>query len=109
MSISDIVVLFDTLKIPEDRRKGILCVNNQRGILYASGEGEYQQDFRLDYHDVYITRTLDKSTQRYSNSVIMDNLSYGKVDNGINIMVYNPITQSVVVSFGFDENGGIVQ
>lgn len=109
ISIPDVAVLFDTLGIPEDKRKGILCVNNQQGILYASGEGEYHKDFRLDYHDVYITRTLDKNTQRYSNSVILDNLSYGEVDNGINIMVYNPITQNVVDSFGFDENGGIVQ
>lgn len=98
MSTPDMAVLFDTLRMPEVRRKGILCVNNQQGILYASGEGGYQEDFRLDYHDVYITRMLDKSTQRYSNFVIIDNLSYGKVDNGI--MVYNPIIQSTVDSFG---------
>lgn len=104
-SVPDMAMLFDTLNIPRDRGNEVWYVSNKKGILYASYAEEYNKDFRLDYHDVCITRTLiNEEAQKYENSVIIDNISYRKVTDGINITVYNPLTQSIVDSFGFDMN-----
>lgn len=108
-SVPKMTMLFDALGIPRDTGNEIWYVNNKKGILHASGEGEYEKDFRLDYHDVYITRMLDEDTGEYVNSVMIDNLVYGKVEDGINITVYNPVTQSVVESFGVDRDGEVVR
>lgn len=105
----EMTMLFDTLGIPDDQENGVWYLNNQKGILYASGEGEYHKDFRLDYHDVYITRSLEENTQKHENSVIIDNVSYKKVEDGVNITVYNPVTQSIIDSFGFDREGNLVR
>lgn len=102
-SVPDMAILFDTLKIPRDKGNGVWYINNKTGILYASDVKNYNKDFRLDYHDARITSTLiNEDTGEYENTVFIDNISYGKVSDGVNITVYNPITQSIVDSFGFD-------
>lgn len=94
--------LFNILNIPHDNENGIWYINNQSGFLYVSGSESDNTTFRLDYHDVCLSRVFDETSQQYSNLVSIDGTEYKKVTNGINITVYNPLTQSVVDSFGFD-------
>ncbi|MCM1253902.1 MAG: hypothetical protein NC321_13860 [Clostridium sp.] len=102
-SVPEMAALFDILKIPKDRGNELWYINNKTGILHTSYDKECNIDFRLDSHDVCMTRTLiNEDTGEYKNSVIIDNEPYGKVTDGVNITVYNPITQSIVDSFGFD-------
>ena len=67
--------------------------------------------FRFDYHDVCLSRFFGETSQQYSNLVNIDGTEYKKVTNGINVTVYNPLTQSVVDSFGFnmDDNYNVVR
>ena len=90
------------LNIPRNNENGIWYINNQSGNLYTSGSESASTTFRLDYHDVCLSRTFDETLQQYTNLVNIDGTDYKKVTNGINITVYNPLTQSVVDSFGFD-------
>ena len=98
----DMAVFFDTLGIPRDKGSEIWYINNKNGILYTSGAEPSRETFRLNYHDVGLSRIFDESLQKYVNSVVIDKVQYQKVVNGVNITIYNPITQSVVDSFGFD-------
>lgn len=90
------------LNIPRNNENGIWYINNQSGYLYASGTESASTTFRLDYHNVCLSRTFDETLQQYINLVNIGRTDYKKVTNGINITVYNPLTQSVVDSFGFD-------
>ena len=42
----------------------------------------------------------------YQNQVIIDNVKYKNVENGINIVVYDTVTESIADSFGLDYYGG---
>ena len=49
---------------------------------------------------------MDEASQVFLNNIVIDNVSYTKVKNGINVVVYNPKTKTVVDSFGLDMNIG---
>lgn len=101
--LDDNVAFFlNTLNIPRNNENGIWYINNQSGCLYASGPESDNTTFRLDYHDVCLSRSFDETSQQYINLVNIGGTEYKKVPNGINITVYNPLTQSAVDSFGFD-------
>ena len=55
---------------------------------------------RGDHHDLYITRRFDEDSQSYVQTVTLDRTVYRKVDGGVNILVYDTVTQSVVDCFG---------
>lgn len=99
---NNVAVLLNMLNIPCYNEDAIWYINNKSGYLYASGSECARENFRLDYHDVCISRTYDEISQQNINSIVIDRIEYKKVPNGINITVYNPLTQSVVDSFGFD-------
>ncbi len=94
--------LFNALGIPRDKGSEIWHVNTKHGVLYASGAEAAQETMRLGSYQVCLSRSLDESSQNYLNSVIIDNTKLQTVSNGINITVYNPLTQNIVCSFGFD-------
>lgn len=101
-SDTDVAGVFDALGIPRDKGSEIWYINNKNGILYTSGAESSKETFRLNYHDVCLSRAYDEASQKYANSVVIDKVHYQKVVNGVNITIYNPVTQSVVDSFGFD-------
>lgn len=95
--------LFDALGISHDeKREGFWYITNPVGVHYFSGVGEAEKYMRPDYHDFRMTRTLDESTQTYTNIILIDNKANRSVANGVNLRIYDNVTQSIVDSFGFD-------
>jgi hypothetical protein len=41
-----------------------------------------------------------------SNTVVMDRQTYAKVDSGINIVVYDTLSEKIASSFGLDAENG---
>ncbi len=107
----NVSLLLNTLNIPCDAGNGIWYMNTRSGLLYQSGTDAANTAFRLDHHDVCLSRTFDETSQQYLNTVTIDRTDYKKVTNGINITVYHPLTQSVIVTFGIDmdDNGHFVR
>lgn len=103
-SDEDMAIFFDALGIPRNRSSEIWYINNKQGVLFTSGAEAARETMRLDEHQVCLSRAFDEESQSYVNSVIIDKTKYQKVSDGINITVYNPVTQNIVGSFGFDMN-----
>lgn len=84
--------------IYEDHPVGIWMVQGGN-VLYKSGVEDYEQYFSNERRDFCI-----KHNEGYNlNDVIIDNVSYDhKVENGINITVYDNLTNMIVTSFGID-------
>lgn len=94
---------------------GIMVDSGGNGIYYRdSGNGAAwniiaeggEQYLRLDSHDVCMKRYSDESNEVYTNRVVVDNVEYKKVTNGVNVVVYDKITQSVIDSFGLNADDG---
>ena len=75
---------------------------SDNGVEWYSGEQETERYLRLDRHDICLRRALDEEENDFGNTIIVDNFAYKKVDNGVNIIVYNTVTQKVVDSVGFN-------
>lgn len=99
---NNVAILLNALNIPLNNENAIWYINNKSGCIYTIDVEYAEKIFRLDYHDVCLSRTFDEISQQYVNSVIIDRKEYKTVTNGVNITVYNPLTQSIVDSFGFD-------
>lgn len=96
--------LFDALGIPRGGEGGFWYITNPVGIHYFSGPGEADKYMRPDYHDFRMTRTLDEKTKTCANTVLIDNVARKSVANGVNLCIYDSVTQTLVDSFGFDQD-----
>lgn len=94
--------LFDSLGIPRNGQGGFWYITNPVGIHYSSGPGEAEKYMRQDYHDFHMARTLNEEPQTYINTITIDNQVNQKVANGVNLRIYDNVTQTLVDSFGFD-------
>ena len=56
---------------------------------------------RTRLHDFKMTRN-QVSEGVYGNTIVIDNTEYRKVANGINIVVYDTLTEKIIDSFGFN-------
>ena len=63
------------------------------------GNNDYYR--RTQPHDFHLKRS-DNGDGTFSNSIIIDNVGYSKVTNGVNIVVYDTMTEKIVDTFGFD-------
>lgn len=71
---------------------------------YSQQHATVEKCWRYQSHDFCLRRTDDDGI--YTNDIIIDNTEYKKVQNGINIVVYDRVTESVADSFGIDINNG---
>ena len=74
-------------------------------ITWKCDDVEDKQYFSLDRYNVCMQRMLDEDGITYNNKIEIDNIEYKKVLNGINIVVYNTVTQSIVVYIGLNVDG----
>lgn len=105
MANKDVVYDFlNQLSISEgiNEEKSIYYKDNANGILWEGGGKDVEQYFRLDSHDLLIRNVFDELTATYINEIIIDNMQYKKVANGINVIVYDTVTQNIVDSFGLN-------
>lgn len=95
--------LFDVLDIPCSGERGIWYITSQTEFHDSiSGNEEADTYMCLDSHDIRISRKFDNTTQEYSNTVVFDNVMYKKVSNGVNVFIYDSITQILVDVFGIN-------
>jgi hypothetical protein len=95
--------------ISDENAAGIWLMENHM-VYWRSGAGEAEQYVRTSPHDFCFQRSLNETGQ-FENSVIVDNAAYKKVDNGVNILVYDTKTETIVDNFGInsDDNYSLVR
>lgn len=75
--------------------------NNTQGIDWYSQNEIAEKYIRTSAHDFCMRISADDAGN-YHNQIIVDNIEYKKVANGVNVVVYDTVTETVVDSFGFD-------
>ncbi len=69
-------------------------------LLWYSQFGAAEKYWDLTAHDLCMKRIPDAGV--YTNHITVDNTEYKKTENGVNVVVYDLVTQSVADSFGID-------
>ena len=93
--------------IYDESVNGIWMVQ-EGNIMCGSGTGDYEHYIRNDRRDFCIRHNAESNT----NELIIDNVVYGnKVANGVNVTVYDNVTNMIVDTFGvnYDDNCNIVR
>ena len=88
-----------------DERNGIWYRDNTYGIDWYTHYGDEEKYVRTPAHDFHMRRYVDEEGN-YRSQVIIDNVEYKNVQNGINIVVYDTVTESIADSFGLDYYDG---
>lgn len=88
------------LGISEQKSAGMWLINGKKTI-WSTEMGDACYYTRTRAHDFFLA-TEQNEDGFFTNSVIVDNVRYGKVANGINIVIYDTLTEKIVDSFGFD-------
>lgn len=96
---------FSAIEIMNDGANGIWYRDNTSGIVWSSSSVTAEKYVTAQTHDFVMKRTIDEEGT-YSNQIIIDNIEYKKVENGINIVVYDTITETVADSFGINLDDG---
>ncbi len=83
---------------------------DSNGIVWSSGSDEAEQYIRTTAHDFCMRRSSDENGN-FTNSLIVDNAPYTKVTNGVNVVIYDTVTETVVTAFGLnkDDNFNIIK
>ena len=104
--------LFESLHLPYAQDSSFWVVESPNKISYAGHMGEDMLHLRVDGHDLYLLRKFDENSGSYVNSVTFDRTVYRNVDGGVNILVYDTVTQMVVDCFGIsaeDRKGDVIR
>lgn len=97
---------YSSIGITNDERNGIWYRDNTYGIDWYTHDGDEEKYIQIPAHDFHMRRYTDEEGGGYRNQVIIDNTEYKNVENGINIVVYDTVTDSIVDSFGLDYYDG---
>lgn len=96
---------YSAMGIVNDGTSGIWYRDNTIGIVWSSLSETAERYVRDSTHDFSMKRSVDEKGA-YSNRIIVDNQEYKKVKNGINVVVYDTITETVADSFGVNLDDG---
>lgn len=72
---------------------------------WYSQMGEADKYIKTSAHDFAMQRTIDDDGV-YANSIIIDNTKYMKVKNGVNLVVYDTLTEQVVDTIELNSDDG---
>lgn len=89
------------LGITEVGYGGIWYLKKDREPFWKSGDGETVRFYETDRHDFGLRRTRSDDGS-YRNEICIDNKIYQTVKNGVNVVVFDTVTDEVVDSFGLD-------
>jgi hypothetical protein len=67
-------------------------------VDWSGGPDDAELYMRTEYRDFYLKHSY--STDK--NEIIIDSVKYKKVNNGLNIVIYNPQTNVIADVFGVD-------
>ena len=83
---------------------GVWCRDNAaagtENFLWYAQLGTAEKYWDETAHDLCLKRIPDAGV--YTNHIIVDNTEYKKVQNGVNVVVYDRVTESVADSFAID-------
>ena len=88
------------LGISDEGTNGI-WLRKEKDIVWNSGTGVAEQYIQTPSHDFCLRRTLDE-LGNYRNDIIIDNESCRLLTHGVNVTVYDPVTESIVDSLGIN-------
>lgn len=80
---------------------GIWYFEEGNRLGWNSGDGENSCFLEMDRHDFGLSRTRDDAS-RYDNVIQIDGRKYKTVNNGLNIVVFDKLSDCVADSFGLD-------
>ncbi len=88
----------------------VMWMKKKNELVYHSGYEESEHYTQTALHDICLKRVTDDQGN-YSNQIILDNQQYKKVSNGLNVLVYNSLTDRIADCFGInmDDNYNIVR
>lgn len=90
---------FNILALPADGSCGIWYRNSDSWAWYSQME-EAEQYIRT-VHDFCMRRAANEAGN-YTNEIIIDNVRYQKVSNGVNIVVYDTLTEQIADTIGIN-------
>ena len=101
---------YSKIGIMNEGTTGIWYRDNTSGIAWGSSSQTAEKYITVSAHDIGMKRDIGEEGI-YSNLIIVDNQEYKKVENGINVVVFDTITETVADSFGvnFDDGYNIVR
>lgn len=99
--MEEVKEIMDAFQISRDMHRGIWYVAMDGTTWYSGGETA-ERYVKLDGHDMCMRRQVDDSGTGYINILLIDNKEYKKVTDGINIIVYSKVTQTIADHVGFD-------
>lgn len=92
--------LFSALGIDSGGDTGI-WYRDADGIAWSSGEGAAEKYISTPAHDFCLRREID-DTGAVHNAIIMDRVPYSKTANGVNLVVYDVLTEQIAATKGID-------
>lgn len=95
---------FNTLGLPIDGSSGIGYYHADGWWEWYSQIEEVERYIRVE-HDFCVKRTFSGNGS-YTNAIIIDNTQYQKVTNGVNIVVYDTVTEKVADTIGINLDDG---
>lgn len=106
----DIQFFYSIMGITDEQINGVWYRNNAYGIEWYA-QNEYDEKYiSTPAHDFCMRRWMD-DVGHYNNQIIIDKREYLKVGNGINVVVYDTVTEGVIDCFGlnFDDDFNVVR
>ncbi len=95
---------FDSVGIPKDGTNGVWLVD-KNGVLWDSTMDGGEFFYRMAHHDLHL-KCAENGEGRLTNEIFFDDTDYATVRNGVNIVVYDAMTEKVVDNIGFDADEG---
>lgn len=100
--ISDFLSLLGITSDHQTAGLWYLCNNT---VAWDSSMEQGELYLSTSSHDFHLKQTADESGT-YTNSITIDNILYSKVQNGINIVVYDTLTEKVIDTIGLNQDTG---
>ena len=92
--------LFSALGIDNSGTSGI-WYRDADGIAWMSGEGAAEKYISTFAHDFCLRREIDAAGAAH-NTIIMDRVPYAKTANGVNLVIYDVLTEEIAATKGID-------
>lgn len=90
----------ESFGISDEGTNGIWLIKDNE-IAWNSGTGVAEQYMRTPSHDFCLRRTENIGGE-LTNQVIIDNVPYLTIVHGVNVIVYDPVTESIADFFGIN-------
>lgn len=95
------------MSIPADAKTGIWLRENN-GLIWSVESSEAVQYLRSQKHDFCLRSDLNEEGN-YINRIIIDNIDMKVLENGINVYVFDAMTECDADLFAIDLNGNVVR